>query len=111
MSGDHNQLPEKEKLEVHEFREKVKQRSINETTPIPRIYDEESAKVILSNATIAVLTSERETNLKILLFCTEFQLLIFHFKTVESTKHVEVLHLQFHQHSYLIYLILYKNNA
>ncbi|CAF1054091.1 unnamed protein product [Rotaria sordida] len=60
--GDHNHLPEKEKLEVREFREKVKQRAINETTPIPRIYDEECAKAMLSDAAIAVLPSEREMN-------------------------------------------------
>ena len=35
-NGDHNHVPEKEKLEVREFREKIKQRAINETTPIPR---------------------------------------------------------------------------
>ncbi|CAF4351816.1 unnamed protein product, partial [Rotaria magnacalcarata] len=37
--GDHNHFPEKEQLEVREFREKVKQRAIHETTPIPRYYD------------------------------------------------------------------------
>ncbi|CAF2054146.1 unnamed protein product, partial [Rotaria magnacalcarata] len=58
--GDHNHFPEKEQLEVREFREKVKQRAIHETTPIPRIYDEECAKAMLSNATIAALPSERE---------------------------------------------------
>ncbi|CAF1237473.1 unnamed protein product [Rotaria sordida] len=58
--GDHNHLAEKEKLEVREFREKVKQRAINETTPIPRIFDEECAKAMLSDATIAVLPSECE---------------------------------------------------
>ncbi|CAF5175912.1 unnamed protein product, partial [Rotaria magnacalcarata] len=42
--GDHNHFPEKEQLEIREFREKVKQRAIHETTPIPRIYDEECAK-------------------------------------------------------------------
>ncbi|CAF0838537.1 unnamed protein product [Rotaria sordida] len=36
--GDHNHRPKKEKLKVHEFREKVKQRAINETTPIPRMF-------------------------------------------------------------------------
>ncbi|CAF4208726.1 unnamed protein product, partial [Rotaria sordida] len=60
--GDHNHLAEKEKLEVREFREKVKQRAINETTPIPRIFDEECAKAMLSDATIAVLPSECEMN-------------------------------------------------
>ncbi|CAM4837861.1 unnamed protein product [Rotaria magnacalcarata] len=37
--GDHNHFPEKEQLEVRKFQEKVKQRAIHETTPIPRIYD------------------------------------------------------------------------
>ncbi|CAF3739739.1 unnamed protein product [Rotaria socialis] len=58
--GDHNHFPEKEQLEVREFREKVKQRAIHETTPIPRIYYEECAKAMRSNATIAALPSERE---------------------------------------------------
>ncbi|CAF4689044.1 unnamed protein product, partial [Rotaria socialis] len=43
-------------------REKIKQRAINETTPIPRIYDEECAKAMLSNTAIAILPSECEMN-------------------------------------------------
>lgn len=62
-TGDHNHAPEKEKIEVREFREKVKQRAINETTPIPRIYDEESAKAMLSDVVIAILPSEREMSM------------------------------------------------
>ncbi|CAF1192349.1 unnamed protein product [Rotaria magnacalcarata] len=58
--GYHSHLPEKEKLEVRELREKIKQRAINETTPIPRIYDEECTKAMLSNTAIAILPSERE---------------------------------------------------
>ena len=65
--GDHNHVPEKEKLEVREFLEKVKQREINETTPIPRIYDEECAKAMSSDAAIAVLPSERAMSMLILL--------------------------------------------
>ncbi|CAF1379461.1 unnamed protein product [Rotaria magnacalcarata] len=60
--GNHNHLPEKEKIEVREVREKIKQRAINETTPIPRIYDEECAKAMLSTTAIAILPSEREMN-------------------------------------------------
>ncbi|CAF1388832.1 unnamed protein product [Rotaria magnacalcarata] len=60
--GNHNHLPEKEKIEAREVREKIKQRAINETTPIPRIYDEECAKAMLSTTAIAILPSEREMN-------------------------------------------------
>ncbi|CAF3029580.1 unnamed protein product [Rotaria socialis] len=49
-------------VNVREFREKVKQREVNETAPIPRIYDEECAKAKLSDATTAILPSEREMN-------------------------------------------------
>ncbi|CAF4891392.1 unnamed protein product, partial [Rotaria sp. Silwood1] len=59
---DHSHPSEKEDIQVREFREKVKQRAINETTPIPRIYDEECEKALLANATIAILPSEREMN-------------------------------------------------
>ncbi|CAF3073065.1 unnamed protein product [Rotaria sp. Silwood2] len=41
---DHSHPSEKEVIQVREFREKVKQRAVNETTPIPRIYDEECEK-------------------------------------------------------------------
>jgi len=34
----HNHPSEKEKIEKREFREKVKQRAMNETIPVPRIY-------------------------------------------------------------------------
>ena len=54
---DHSYPPEKENIEV---REKAKQRAINEKTPIPRIYDEECEKAKLTNATIAIIPSERE---------------------------------------------------
>ncbi|CAF3799989.1 unnamed protein product [Rotaria sp. Silwood1] len=62
MIGEHCHLQESEKIDIRAFREKVKQRVIDETTPIPRIYDEECAKTTLSTAAIAVLPSEREIN-------------------------------------------------
>lgn len=63
MIDDHSHLPETEKLEV---REKVKQRAINETTPISRIYYEECAKVMLSIAAIVALPSEHKMSKQIL---------------------------------------------
>ncbi|CAM4832775.1 unnamed protein product [Rotaria magnacalcarata] len=62
INDDHSHPSEKETIEVREFREKVKQRAINETTPIPRIYDEECAKAKLSDTTTAILPSECEIN-------------------------------------------------
>ncbi|CAF5005451.1 unnamed protein product [Rotaria socialis] len=43
INDEHSHPSEKETIEVREFREKVKQRAVNEITPIPRIYDEECA--------------------------------------------------------------------
>jgi hypothetical protein len=60
MINKHCHNAEEEQLEVRKFREKVQQRAIDETTSIPRIYDEECAKALLSEETIAVLPSERE---------------------------------------------------
>ncbi|CAF2101064.1 unnamed protein product, partial [Rotaria magnacalcarata] len=62
INDEHSHPSEKETIEVREFREKFKQRAVNETTPIPRIYDEECAKAKLSDATTAILPSEREMN-------------------------------------------------
>ena len=76
--SDHSYVSEKEKLEVREFREKIKQRATNETTPIPRIYDEECAKAMLLDAEIAVLPSEREMSMLMLLsFYVRFDLVVF----------------------------------
>ncbi len=60
MSTGHNHPPQKEKTKAREFREKVKRSAINETTSIPRIYDEECEKALLSIAVIAVVPSETE---------------------------------------------------
>jgi len=63
--GEHCHLQESETIDTRAFREKVKQRVIDETTPIPRIYDEECAKTTLSTAAIAILPSEREISKQI----------------------------------------------
>ena len=52
--------PAGEDKTIREFRTKVKERAVKETTPIPRIYDEECEKVMLSLAAISILPSERE---------------------------------------------------
>ncbi|CAF3904870.1 unnamed protein product [Rotaria sordida] len=72
MVGKHCHLQESEKIDKRAFREKVKQRVIDETTPIPRIYDEECAKTTLSTAAIAVLPSEREISKQISYRYTRF---------------------------------------
>ncbi|CAF1323957.1 unnamed protein product [Rotaria sp. Silwood1] len=60
--GEHCHPTEQELIHVRELRAKVKQRAIDETTPIPRIYDEECARAMLSDTVIALLPSEREIN-------------------------------------------------
>ncbi len=60
LINEHNHPSEKEKIEVRKFREKVKERAVNETTPVPQIYEEECARMMLSFAAIAILPSERE---------------------------------------------------
>ena len=57
--GEHCHPAEEETI-VREFRARVKERAVQETTPIPRIYDEECEKIILSLAAISILPSERE---------------------------------------------------
>ncbi|CAF2855277.1 unnamed protein product [Rotaria sp. Silwood2] len=58
--GDHCHVIEPEKNIIRIFKQVVKERVINESTPIPKIYEEESAKMILTPATIAILPSQRE---------------------------------------------------
>lgn len=43
-TGEHNHLLEPEELEVKRFRRVLKERVMNETVPIQKIYDEEIAK-------------------------------------------------------------------
>lgn len=62
LMGEHNHPAEKEKIEVRKFREKVKERVVKETKPIPQIYEEECASLLLSFAAITLLPSEREMN-------------------------------------------------
>ncbi len=60
IKGDHFHLPESEEIQIRTFKQAVKTRAINESTPIPQIYDEETARIDLSTLSIAALPSQRE---------------------------------------------------
>lgn len=62
LLDNYNHPSEKEKIEIRRFREKIKDRAIAETTPVPQIYEEECVKMMLSFAAIAIVPSEREIN-------------------------------------------------
>ena len=60
IKGDHCHPPEPEEIQIRTFKQAVKTRAINESTPIPQIYDEEAARIDLSKLSIAALPSQRE---------------------------------------------------
>jgi hypothetical protein len=51
-NGEHNHLVELEELEVQRFRTALKDRVINETAPVPKIFDEEIAEARFSPDTL-----------------------------------------------------------
>ncbi|CAF3480707.1 unnamed protein product, partial [Rotaria sp. Silwood2] len=59
-SGDHNHLCEPELVKVKQFRSNLKNRAIQETTAISKIYEEEIIKSRLSTGTLAKLPLVRE---------------------------------------------------
>ncbi|CAF1253017.1 unnamed protein product [Rotaria sordida] len=61
--GDHCHVIEPEKNKIRIFKQVLKERVINESTPIPKIYGEELAKMMLTLATIAILPSQREMSM------------------------------------------------
>ncbi|CAF4093448.1 unnamed protein product [Rotaria magnacalcarata] len=60
INGDHCHSCEPEEIQIRKFKQAVKARTVNETTPIPQIYDEEATRIDLSTLPIASLTSQRE---------------------------------------------------
>ncbi|CAF4412436.1 unnamed protein product, partial [Rotaria magnacalcarata] len=44
VKGDHSHPPEPDEIEIRKFKQNLKQRAIQETAPIPKIYDEESTE-------------------------------------------------------------------
>jgi len=57
INGNHCRPPEPEEIQIRTFKQAVKTRAINQSTPIPQIYDEEAVQINLS---IAALPSQRE---------------------------------------------------
>ncbi len=60
IKGDHYHPSEPEEVQIRMFKQAVKTRAINESTPIPQIYDEEAARINLSTLSIAAVPSQRE---------------------------------------------------
>jgi hypothetical protein len=61
-TGTHNgHLPSPERIEILEFKRKVKERVITETTPISRIYDQELAAASLSQTALALAPSAKDS--------------------------------------------------
>ncbi|CAF0973217.1 unnamed protein product [Rotaria sordida] len=61
-NGDHSHPPEPEQIEVRKLKHVIKERAKNETTPVPKIYDEETARFCLTSLAIAIVPSQREIN-------------------------------------------------
>lgn len=64
-SGEHNHLLEPEDNQVHHFRGILKERVINETAPISKIYDEEIVKAQFSPEVLAKVPLIREIRMTI----------------------------------------------
>ncbi|CAF3423018.1 unnamed protein product [Rotaria sp. Silwood2] len=62
----HNHPPEPEQIEVRKLKHVIKERAKNETTPKPKIYDEETARFCLTSLAIAIVPSQREISTRIL---------------------------------------------
>lgn len=60
INGDHCHPCEPEEIQIRKFKQAVKIRAMNETTPIPQIDDEEATRIDLSALSIASLPSQRE---------------------------------------------------
>ncbi|CAM4872329.1 unnamed protein product [Rotaria socialis] len=60
VKGDHSHPPEPDEIEIRKFKHNLKQRAIQETVPIPKIYDEESSRFCLTSLSIAILPAQRE---------------------------------------------------
>jgi len=66
-NGEHNHLNEPEELEIKRFREIIKERVMNETTPISKIYGEEILKAQFSQEILANVPLAQEIRKFILL--------------------------------------------
>ncbi|CAF4493889.1 unnamed protein product, partial [Rotaria sp. Silwood2] len=60
IKDDHCHSSKPEKILIRTFKQAVQARGINESTPIPQIFDEEVARIDLSTLSITALPSQRE---------------------------------------------------
>ncbi|CAF2159271.1 unnamed protein product [Rotaria magnacalcarata] len=60
INGDHCHPCEPEEIQIRKFKRAVQICAVNETTPIPQIYDEEATRIDPSTLSIASLLSQRE---------------------------------------------------
>ncbi|CAF1222016.1 unnamed protein product [Rotaria sp. Silwood1] len=60
VTRDHNHLPHSENIQLKQFRTKVKERAMKETTPIIKIYEEEVISSQMPPETLAIMPLARE---------------------------------------------------
>ncbi|CAF2902586.1 unnamed protein product [Rotaria sp. Silwood2] len=60
VNGNHNHLPHPENMALKDFRTKLKQRVMTETTPITKIYEEEVIASEMLPQTLAIMPLARE---------------------------------------------------
>ncbi|CAF1254519.1 unnamed protein product [Rotaria sordida] len=60
LGCEHGHSPNPEFIEVKKTREQIKQRVINEQTPIGKIYDEEMSKTVMNSVAIAIFPTINE---------------------------------------------------
>lgn len=60
ITGQHNHLPHPENMALKDFRTKLKERVMKETTPISKIFEEEVVASEMSPQTLAIMPLARE---------------------------------------------------
>jgi hypothetical protein len=80
VTGNHNHLPHPENMELKNFRTKVKERVMKETTPIIKIYEEEVISSELPPQTLAIMPLARELRKKDNLLTQPCMHYKFHFR-------------------------------
>ncbi|CAF1245294.1 unnamed protein product [Rotaria sordida] len=75
-------------MEVRKLKHVIKERAKNETTPVPKIYDEETARFCLTSLAIAIVPLQRKISIRIfvLLFLKE---IIFKDSSLNKARHLQ----------------------
>jgi hypothetical protein len=80
-TSEHNHLLEPENLKVKQFRTILKERVINETVPIQKIYDEEIAKANFSSELLASVPLAHRIRMTLIVQFSNISLCFFLFRT------------------------------